>query len=337
MKPTLNRLGHLLLPLIILLLPIAVQAQSYTNSDGVWTYETIGSSILIGGYRNTVSATAVTVPATIAGLPVTAIGQLAFNSEYSSNLTSITLPDTIVNIEQSAFLNTPATNIFLGNSLTNIGNFAFENASLNNITIPGTVTGIGQDAFEDCTQLFSATISCGVTTLGPDMFYGCTALTNVLLPNTLTSIGSYAFYECQHMTNFFIPGSVRMISPAAFLGAFNLTGVYFYGNSPMATNEEVFPNNLRLTNYYQSFTTGWSNTFDSIPTATWVPPLPQLGITIYSNQPVMLFPVSGFGTNFILLMSTNLASGNWVTVTNPVTFVAIQVTNVPANAFFQIQ
>jgi len=36
-------------------------------------------------------------------------------------------------------------------------------------------------------------------------------------------------------------------------------------------------------------------------------------------------------------MSTNLASGNWVTVTNGAMFIGVQVTNAPGTAFFRLQ
>jgi hypothetical protein len=43
------------------------------------------------------------------------------------------------------------------------------------------------------------------------------------------------------------------------------------------------------------------------------------------------------GTNYALQMSTNLTAGNWVTVTNSVSFICVQITNAPGSAFFQLQ
>jgi hypothetical protein len=36
-------------------------------------------------------------------------------------------------------------------------------------------------------------------------------------------------------------------------------------------------------------------------------------------------------------MTTNLASGNWVTLTNCVPLISLQVTNAPSHAFFRLQ
>jgi alpha-tubulin suppressor-like RCC1 family protein len=66
-----------------------------------------------------------------------------------------------------------------------------------------------------------------------------------------------------------------------------------------------------------------------------VPP-PALGISTYSNLPVIFFPTAT-GTTYVLQMTTNLASGNWVTVTNGIPFSGLQITNAPSPAFFRLQ
>jgi hypothetical protein len=35
-------------------------------------------------------------------------------------------------------------------------------------------------------------------------------------------------------------------------------------------------------------------------------------------------------------MTTNLTSGNWVTVTNGIPFIGLQITNAPGTAFFRL-
>ena len=65
------------------------------------------------------------------------------------------------------------------------------------------------------------------------------------------------------------------------------------------------------------------------------PSPPALGIASYSNQPAVFFPTAT-GTNFVLQMTTNLASGNWVTVTNGVPFSCVVITNPSVNAFFRL-
>ena len=66
-----------------------------------------------------------------------------------------------------------------------------------------------------------------------------------------------------------------------------------------------------------------------------LPPPPTLGITTYDNQPLVVLPAS-VGTNYSLQMTTNIASGNWVTVTNGIPFTGVQIPNAPNAAFFRL-
>jgi hypothetical protein len=59
-----------------------------------------------------------------------------------------------------------------------------------------------------------------------------------------------------------------------------------------------------------------------------------LGITTVGSMPVMVWPASA--TNYVLQMTTNLASANWVTVTNGIPFIGLQITNAPGAAFFRL-
>jgi hypothetical protein len=59
-----------------------------------------------------------------------------------------------------------------------------------------------------------------------------------------------------------------------------------------------------------------------------------IGISTYSNNPVVFFPSNG--TSYNLQMTTNLSSPVWVTITNGVPFSAVEITNAPGNAFFRL-
>jgi hypothetical protein len=60
-------------------------------------------------------------------------------------------------------------------------------------------------------------------------------------------------------------------------------------------------------------------------------PVP-LGIATVSNLPVVVWPASA--TNCVLQMTTNLASGDWVTVTNGIPFSGLRIPNAPSGAAF---
>ncbi|MDR1793143.1 MAG: leucine-rich repeat domain-containing protein [Bacteroidales bacterium] len=86
---------------------------------------------------------------------VTAIGDGAFGA--CSNLTAVTIPNTV----------------------TIIGNFAFFGTGLTSITFPESVTTIRWGAFYHCLSLTSVTIPTSVTTMGAGTFAECFALTEL--------------------------------------------------------------------------------------------------------------------------------------------------------------
>ena len=210
----------------------------------------------------------VTIPATIAGLPVTGIGNFAFYDCYS--LTSVTIPDSVTSIESNAFESCGSlTSVTIPNSVSSIGDEAFLFCtSLTNVTIPNSVTSIGEDAFSYCTSLTSVTIPDSVTNIGDGAFEGCTSLTAITvdagnpvyssvsgilfnngkttlleypgglsgsyaIPDSVTSIGDYAFYGCTSLTSVTIPNSVTSIGDEAFSACGSLTAITVDAGNPV--------------------------------------------------------------------------------------------------------
>ncbi len=64
------------------------------------------------------------------------------------------------------------------------------------------------------------------------------------------------------------------------------------------------------------------------------PPPPNVSITTISNQPVVIWPANG--GNYVLQTTTNLTSGNWVTVSNYVPMTGAMITNSSNPAFFRL-
>ncbi len=198
------------------------------------------------------SATDVSIPAEIDGLPVTRIDYEAFLDCYF--LTSITIPDSVTSIGSFAFWGCESlTSITIPDSVTSIGDYAFYICGLTSITIPDSVTSIGDYAFYGCTNLSNITIPDSVTSIGEYAFRGCESLkkvnitdisawcnidfdgdestplyyasnlylndelvTDLVIPDSVTSIGDYAFYGCTNLSNITIPDSVTSIGDEAF-------------------------------------------------------------------------------------------------------------------------
>lgn len=131
------------------------------------------------------------------------------------SLTTITAEDLAgaTEVRDYVFDHSNITNITLPNSVTSIGTAAFNFClALTQITIPNSVTSIGESAFNKCIALTQITIPNGVTMINTSTFSYCEALTQVTIPNGVISIGSSAFYSCTELTELTIPANVTSIS-----------------------------------------------------------------------------------------------------------------------------
>ena len=221
----------------------------------------------------------VVIPATYEGKPVTAIGSF---SSYS-NMTSITIPDSVTSIGYDAFYYCSSlTSITIPNSVTSIGSSAFLgcssltsiNVNTNNpnyasqdgilynklktniirapyrisgsITIPNSVTSIGQKAFSECSSLTSITIPNSVTSIDDDAFYGCRNLSITWHYNPLLT-ESRTTYLKDYLETVIISNSVTSIGDSAFSGYNRLTSVTFMGTiiAINLSSAASFPGDLR--------------------------------------------------------------------------------------------
>ena len=131
---------------------------------------------------------------------VTGIGLVAF---VDNNLQSITIPDSVTSIGNSAFnhCNSLKSVEFGENSqLTSIGDYAFSYcSSLTSITIPKGITSIASSTFRSCSSLTSITIPDSVTSIGSSAFSDCSSLTSITIPDSVTTIGFSAFSHCSSL------------------------------------------------------------------------------------------------------------------------------------------
>lgn len=128
------------------------------------------NTAVIVRYKGT--AADVTIPSRYKGKPVTMIDHAAF---YNSVVTSVTIPDSVTSIRDSAF-------VFC--------------SQLTNISIPNSVTAIGSFAFDGCTKLESITLPSSLSTIQSYAFYNCGNLKTIRIPVSVTFIENFAFDGC---------------------------------------------------------------------------------------------------------------------------------------------
>ena len=176
------------------------------DQSGNFTYTDNGTSITITDYPTSATGPVV-IPATIAGKPVTAIGNLAFAG--CSGMTSVSIPVGVTAIGDYAFL-------WCG--------------GLTELTIPSTVTSIGWEAFSRCGNLTDLTLCPGVATIGTEAFAFCTDLSTVTLPASVTTIGDYAFAGCGALARANFLGNAPTIGANVFSGAANGFTIQYLSN-----------------------------------------------------------------------------------------------------------
>ena len=207
-----------------------------------------------------------TIPSTHNELPVIWIDSWAF---FISEVTSVTIPDSITRIERKAFRSCDKlTSITIPDSVRYIGEEAFSNCErLTNITIHSSVRYIGDNAFgqDDLgglgtynpsitlnkyeiglardlgfhQKVANVVIPDDATSIGGSDYMGMGRLSSIIIPNSVTFIGSSAFRNCPNLTSITIPNSVTSIGDLAFSNCGSLTSITI-PNSVTSIADETF-------------------------------------------------------------------------------------------------
>lgn len=203
-------------------------AETYASQNG-HTFEAIDQSdfhfndnfdgtVTITGYRGT--DTNVTIPDKILGKDVIAIGGSAFRD---TNITKVTIPDSVKTIEEWAFYSSKLQSIDLGKGIETIEKWAFYNNNIRELFIPASLTALVDEPFlgnpldkievdpnntvykdvdtkglysKDGIILFNGTtaseIAAGTEIIWDDAFNKI-RLGSVIIPNSVKEIGKSAF------------------------------------------------------------------------------------------------------------------------------------------------
>ena len=115
----------------------------------------------------TCADTALVIPSTVEGKPVTAIADEAFMK--NSTLTSLVVPSSVSTIGERAFAETALESVTLAEGLQTIGNCAFyEVMNLTAVTLPASLKTLEEFAFEGCDALAAVTVLSADVTINED-------------------------------------------------------------------------------------------------------------------------------------------------------------------------
>jgi hypothetical protein len=150
-------------------------------------FEFDGASGTITGYDND-GPRDVTLPSSIDGIKVTAVGNNAFRGK---RLTGLSILAGVIVIGEGAFADNRLASLVIFDCVADIGTSAFENNRLETLAIPDTVIRIGQNAFKN-NRLTNVVIGSRVVYIEREAFSG-NQLNSIVIPNSVANIGESAF------------------------------------------------------------------------------------------------------------------------------------------------
>ena len=152
----------------------------------------------------------------------------------NTNITSITVPNSVTAIAEDAFLDcTSLTAVYINDlaawckidfanpnaNPTNVAHNLYLNGELiTDLVIPSNITVIKNHTFRGCSAITNVTMHDGITALGQYSFNTCTGLTSVELPSCITAVSRGLFSGCSNLNKVVIPEGVETIEYSAFYG-----------------------------------------------------------------------------------------------------------------------
>ncbi len=242
---------------------------SGTGSGGetipIWTYSLDEARrATITGYSG--GGATLTVPETIDGYTVIAIGQAAFKGK---NVYCVTIPDTVTSIGRDAFMNcSNLRTLLIPDSVTVIAREAFAGTGLRSLDLPANLTFLGYRVLGANTGVTELTIPKSLET-AEDSYWNGTGgpltdsavktlrfeegrtlipahmaakawkLTNLILPQSLKVIGEDAFGFCSSLKTVTVPQLVEELGAYAFHDCTSLNAITLPENL-LAVRREAF-------------------------------------------------------------------------------------------------
>lgn len=150
----------------------------------------------------------ITIPAEVYGLTVVKVASDAVKNR--KKVKKYVLPNTIRELENSAFKECKADEVELPIGLKTIGEIAFAGSELKSIVIPEGVQSLGRGCFGNCRSLNKAVLPSTLEELPVDCFRGCWNLKDVTLVDGIKSIvGGALLYT--NIVDLYIPASIERI------------------------------------------------------------------------------------------------------------------------------
>lgn len=202
---------------------ISVNCAAITKYNGSASYLTLPDSVTINGSKLEITEIGAGAFAENAGLRSVTIpeGYTDIDKEafyYCRNLSTVSLPSSLEEIDYKAFSSTGITGVTIPKNVYKVDSYAFSGCTaLKTVTInTRELEEFGEGAFASCSSLTSISLPSGLKKISHGLFSCCSSLTSVSIPSTVTTIEGVAFGECTNLSNITLPSSVTNVEFNAF-------------------------------------------------------------------------------------------------------------------------
>ncbi len=155
---------------------------------------------------------------------VKTIGSYSFNG---SGITTITIPDSVVSIGTYAFYNSQLTSVTIGNSVKNVGRFAFNSGQLARTNYTGTIS-------QWCSINFKSN-SANPVFNSQNLYINNQLVTELTFPNNVDTIKKATFINDTCIKSIVFGDSLKHIADSAFWGCSSIDTLTFLRQMPPTT------------------------------------------------------------------------------------------------------
>lgn len=163
----------------------------------------------------------ITIPAEVYGLTVVKVASDAVKNR--KKVKKYVLPNTIRELEKSAFHKSEAEEVVLPIGLKTIGDYVFADSKLKSIVIPHGVQSIGYQCFRK-SEVEEVELPIGLKTIGESAFAG-SKLKSIVIPEGVQSLGKCCFELCMDLNDVILPSTLEKVSTGCFARCYNLKHV----------------------------------------------------------------------------------------------------------------
>lgn len=152
------------------------------------------------------------------------VERIGYSSFAGSDLKSIKLSKSLINIEQDAFRDcTSLANIEFFPYIEKIGDNAFYGCSnILKIDLPDSIQKIGHHAFGNCSNLEDVHLPNALKKIPTGLFQGCTNLKRVNIPDKIEFMSAHSFENCSSLEAIKLSKNNDKIRSATFFGCSKL-------------------------------------------------------------------------------------------------------------------